>query len=526
MKFQRLIVGLSTALAVFADSTTEAKGKCAEIQSYLKEKKINYGKTIERCIVNSNNDIIELSISNSELSEDNVNKLLSYKTIEKLNYEIYFGESSYEEGPKFQDFPSNLKSLTNLKELYLSFDKREQISHTFISIDQKEMKENTLKDLKIKSLKLYGINLNSSTIKEISTLSNLESLSFTECMFNDGNLDDLKNNKKLTNLYIGYKDKTSYSGSYSPSKLNLSNVKSLKTLSIQEFVVGQNIMNELKNLTFLEELIMDNVYFKKTNIDNQLQAYFDKISNLSKLTINFAKDRDDYEDNEFKRLVDLKLPKNLKILTLKGFDITDSNIKVISSISSLKELSINFNDCTKLPDIQKLNDLKNLDSLKLYGYEQPTTTTTKNPSPTTTPNENRCGKDYGSCKSGYCCSKYGWCGKTTDHCAVSKGCQSEFGECKNDNVSGKCGKGIGQCPSGYCCSKYGWCGKTTDHCAVSKGCQSGYGECKSESVSVNGQCGKGKGICPSGYCCSRYGWCGKSKDYCGSGCQSEFGKCN
>jgi len=31
-------------------------------------------------------------------------------------------------------------------------------------------------------------------------------------------------------------------------------------------------------------------------------------------------------------------------------------------------------------------------------------------------NEWRCGKDYGSCKKGYCCSKYGW--------------QSIFGNCE------------------------------------------------------------------------------------------------
>jgi len=46
------------------------------------------------------------------------------------------------------------------------------------------------------------------------------------------------------------------------------------------------------------------------------------------------------------------------------------------------------------------------------------------------------------------------------------------------------------------------------------------------SVSSNGKCGEEDGICPYGTCCSKYGWCGTSDKHCGSGCQSEFGKCN
>ncbi|OUM59375.1 carbohydrate-binding module family 18 protein [Piromyces sp. E2] len=45
----------------------------------------------------------------------------------------------------------------------------------------------------------------------------------------------------------------------------------------------------------------------------------------------------------------------------------------------------------------------------------------------------KCGSKYGECDPGYCCSKYNWCGRSNDHCLVSKGCQSEFGLCDNDN---------------------------------------------------------------------------------------------
>ena len=32
----------------------------------------------------------------------------------------------------------------------------------------------------------------------------------------------------------------------------------------------------------------------------------------------------------------------------------------------------------------------------------------------------RCGKDYGSCKKGYFCSKYGWCGQSSNYCSIKK----------------------------------------------------------------------------------------------------------
>jgi len=173
----------------------------------------------------------------------------------------------------------------------------------------------------------------------------------------------------------------------------------------------------------------------------------------------------------------------------------------------------------------------------------------------------RCGEHRGKCKKGYCCSRYGWCGKSNEYCNISKGCQSKFGKCninasigeKKDNeiiisTDGRCGENRGKCMKGYCCSIFGWCGKSDEYCDISKGCQSKFGKCnfdrkekdskskeekdenENEKIhqSKDSRCGESRGKCEKGYCCSKYGWCGKSDEYCdiSKGCQSKFGKCN
>jgi len=70
----------------------------------------------------------------------------------------------------------------------------------------------------------------------------------------------------------------------------------------------------------------------------------------------------------------------------------------------------------------------------------------------------------------------------------------------------------GGCPAGTCCSQYGYCGTTTDHCGA--GCQSG--SCTSTTTA----CSATK-LCAGGQCCSQYGYCGSTSEYCSAGCQSQ-----
>ncbi|KAF1831063.1 glycoside hydrolase/deacetylase [Decorospora gaudefroyi] len=172
--------------------------------------------------------------------------------------------------------------------------------------------------------------------------------------------------------------------------------------------------------------------------------------------------------------------------------------------------------------------------------------------PTAVSQDGSCGLANGLACTGFaegeCCSQYGWCGSSTDHCGT--GCQSDFGNCGSSSSAtpngivspdGSCGGAKGYTCVGFsegeCCSQYGWCGQSTAHCET--GCNPLFGKCTSSDsgssssaiISRDGSCGGTKGYtCKGsvwGTCCSRSGRCGYGLSSCMAwmGCQSAFGTC-
>jgi len=169
--------------------------------------------------------------------------------------------------------------------------------------------------------------------------------------------------------------------------------------------------------------------------------------------------------------------------------------------------------------------------------------------------DNSCGGSNGyTCKTGSCCSQYGWCGTTSSYC--STGCQPAFGQCGTLPTTSApptptsttfpfspddtCGSEAGFACLNACCSQHNWCGTTSDHCGT--GCQAAFGQCgtiipvtttvtssppstTTYPPSPDNTCGKAVGYSCVNSCCSKNGWCGSSSDYCGTGCQSAFGQC-
>ncbi|KAK2038719.1 glycoside hydrolase/deacetylase [Colletotrichum somersetense] len=134
--------------------------------------------------------------------------------------------------------------------------------------------------------------------------------------------------------------------------------------------------------------------------------------------------------------------------------------------------------------------------------------------------------------------------------AVSQQQQQQQSVSTDGNCGAANGKGCLGSVFGNCCSQYGYCGSTVDHCGT--GCQAAYGNCTTTTTassaavlataaasssaspavltSLDGNCGTkaGNTSCAGsafGNCCSQYGYCGNTVDHCGTGCQTGFGSC-
>ena len=94
-------------------------------------------------------------------------------------------------------------------------------------------------------------------------------------------------------------------------------------------------------------------------------------------------------------------------------------------------------------------------------------------------------------------------------------------------TTGTCGdgnRGDGICPyAGHCCSEWGWCGTTAEHCedtsdvAPTPSNVDGAPSAPTAATEA-GQCAGGDvgdGFCSDeSLCCSEYGWCGEGEQYC------------
>ncbi|KAK1062000.1 hypothetical protein LTR74_010664 [Friedmanniomyces endolithicus] len=141
----------------------------------------------------------------------------------------------------------------------------------------------------------------------------------------------------------------------------------------------------------------------------------------------------------------------------------------------------------------------------------PTYATSSFESRDTTPRtDGRCGSDFSGAtcdpKGAYggCCSKYGYCGKTLDHCLVSNGCQSGCTE--------PAGTTAAPLPTTAPASVAGP-GVSNSEPVIGPLSSTAAGDGATGPVTTDGTCGASEGG-------TMYGFCGKTSAHCGEGCQS------
>ncbi|KAK3311700.1 uncharacterized protein B0T15DRAFT_522307 [Chaetomium strumarium] len=150
----------------------------------------------------------------------------------------------------------------------------------------------------------------------------------------------------------------------------------------------------------------------------------------------------------------------------------------------------------------------------------------------------QCGAQYGRCAGDLCCSSYGFCGDSIDHCHPLFDCQPSYGVCgwprttaaptPTSTTSSTTSSSSTPAPPTTTTSTTP---TTTSRPTTSSSSSSTFSAplpSGSLQVTTNGQCGNNT-ICignPNfGPCCSQFFWCGSSLDYCGAGCQGAFGAC-
>ncbi|KAL6592742.1 glycoside hydrolase/deacetylase [Neocallimastix californiae] len=96
-----------------------------------------------------------------------------------------------------------------------------------------------------------------------------------------------------------------------------------------------------------------------------------------------------------------------------------------------------FGKCNKASSTNIKSSTKTSISKKTISTKKTTTTTKKASTTVKLSTNGLCGAKNGACPNGECCSQYGYCGSSADHCGT--GCQSEFGKCgsvSKETVSG------------------------------------------------------------------------------------------
>jgi len=447
------------------------------------------------CESNDTGGIFSISLTSSELTQNTIEVVGNYTGIEKLSINL----TNMANVTTFEPF----SFLTNLTEVYFNTDGIKPITNNLLKYFTTA-----------KRLDFVDVELNQDNINEISTLVSLEKLYIRHSSC-DPTID------------------------YNPLK-NLTNLNEL-TMEAYEY----HHHNYYKRLTEVPEFVFELANLTTLHIAGQEVTKIPvQLSNLKKLEVLDLSDNN-IDDTLPESLNELSELKNLMIsgnVNIKGKTLTNDKLEQCTysenyelckakEMDCLKALSYQFKDCSDV----NTNEGTEKESEEVYSTN------------------GQCGGSNGKCPPGFCCSKYGWCGKTEDHCSVSKGCQYQFGSCNGEpqpepqpkedqqegeqpepepepepeqHEVGRCGKGYGKCPSGQCCSQYGYCGMNESHCLLTKGCQSEYGTCFRLKYSVDGSCGPEAGKCPGDLCCSKYGWCGTGNSYCDVGCQSDFGKCN
>jgi len=537
MRFNCLksLIGSALFYSLCVKSQEYQGSGCKDIQEIAEScEESNYG-FVTALVIKENVEIVEETIINlsslkkltlgSVITQSNIDEIGELKNLKELT--LILNENS--KGLDFDPIRKNKK----IKTLYLVSENEKD--KQFI-----ELKKHTLEDFKyVKNLYLERITLNQKDIKDIKSLSQLKSLSFELCDFKNVDIEPLNELSKLETINIelpvNLKGKT----------LTNSSLKNCKYSDAEGLCIAKDmecLSEETKNTLKLCDSTSEGYGYGKSGYG---KSGYGKSGYGKSGYGKSGYGKSGYGNSGYGKsgwsgyggkTSDSSNNGNPSWSGYGGKTSDDSNNSK-SGWSGWSGYGGKTSDGTNNGKSgwsgwsgygDKTSDGTNNGKSGWSGYGDKTSDGTNN------------GKSgwsgwsgYGDKTSnGYNNGKSGWSGYGDK---TSNGFNNGFSSINKSlpiSTDDRCGKKFGtRCPDGQCCSKYGWCGYSLDHCT--KGCQSEFGRCNEYNynskypLTTDYRCGKKYGTrCPYGECCSRYGWCGVTKAHCGKGCQSEFGVCN
>jgi len=169
MNFKLLLKGLVLSLVITFVFAGEYTGDCKEIYDNLKKK--GYELDLGSCDVNKEGKVTRINLYTYCLTDEDVNQLISYKTITSLEFNLilhYHYTELYNlmKCQELQNFPSAIKNLNNLETLDLT--------------GYMNLKKNDLASIpkSVKNLVIGKSDLTQDIVNELGTLTNLQSIHF------------------------------------------------------------------------------------------------------------------------------------------------------------------------------------------------------------------------------------------------------------------------------------------------------------------------------------------------------------
>jgi len=330
-------------------------GKCNDIYKYLEgQGKIN---NFYDCKTNNKGEVTELRVFPYCLTNKQLETLLSYKTIETLEFTkpISYDRIDYYEiksklNCRSADVPTNYKLLSNLSNLkYLDLIGATENINVIANIPK------SIEVLKIGISYPLHFTLTQKMVNILIKFTNLKSLTFCEVEIPEeldfGKFENLKN---LTTLEIYFDENTS-GRDYVTVKI-LKNFRYLKRLVLSVVRTDLETADVINNMTSLEEL---ELYIYSREDDFNFSS--NKFKNLTSLVLSCV---------EYPISANyLNLPK-LKKLSLDGCEFINTSLNNNSIIANFKNLEyFEYSYGTHNFDINYLGDLPNIKEIHLAGME-------------------------------------------------------------------------------------------------------------------------------------------------------------